>query len=515
MIIPVLSAAEATAWDFRARESSGIPSRVLMETAGRAVATVLARQYDQRLAAGVVVVCGHGNNGGDGWVAARALAALGVPVTGVTVGGEPSPDNAANQRLALEQGVRVVAADGDWGMAPVVVDALLGTGATGAPRREYAAALERLMRLGGEVVAVDGPTGLDLTTGTVHAPCVRAALTVTFGGFRRGHLLQRTMCGRVVVAEIGFPLPDASWPGVVTDHWLAENLTEFRAEMHKGERGKILVIGGADGMAGAAIFAAKAALRSGAGLATLAASPASVQAAQSTNPDIMAITSSHTEVSAELAEKLEWADAVVIGPGLGRGAAQARFVRSVLERVTRPVLVDADALHAFRNSADELKGVLAGKRALLTPHRGEFAAVFPDLAEVVRHDPFAAAGEAAARVGQAVLLKGVPTVAAQQGVPLLVSATGNPGLATGGTGDVLAGIAACWLAQGSAPQVAGAVAAHLHGRAAEDVARNRSVRSLRPDDLLGVLSPLWRELAERRFEVLPPVLAELEAPAVT
>ena len=515
MIIPVLSAAEAAAWDARAQEAAGIPSRVLMETAGRATAAVLARHHEQQLARGVLVLCGRGNNGGDGWVTARALAALGVSVTGVMVGVDPSPDNVANCALAREQGVRVIGPQDDWGAPGLVVDALLGTGATGAPKAEIAAVIERLMRLALPVVAIDGPSGLDLTTGVVHAPCVRAATTVTFGGFRRGHLLQRTVCGRVVVAEIGFPPADPSWPGVVTDAWLGRVLSPFGAEMHKGERGKILVIGGADGMAGAAVFAARAALRSGAGLVKLAASANSVQAAQAGNPDILALATPLDDVTAELGEALEWADAVVLGPGLGRGAERSRLTRAVLERLTKPVLLDADGLMAFRGAAAELATLLAGKRVLLTPHRGEFAALYPDLAERSRRDPFAAAAEAAGRVGQAVLLKGVPTIAAAPGLPLLVSAAGNPGLATGGTGDVLAGMAATWLARGAPPQVAGAAAAHVHGRAAEDVARHRSVRSLRPDDLLGVLSPLWRELAEPKSEIVPPVLGELEMPAVT
>jgi NAD(P)H-hydrate epimerase len=371
------------------------------------------------------------------------------------------------------------------------------------------------MRLGVPIVAVDGPTGLDLSTGRVHAPCVRAATTVTFGAFRRGHLLQRTVCGTVVVAEMGFPLPDASWPQVVGDAWLAEVLPPFTAAMHKGERGKVLVVGGADGMAGAAIYAAKAAHRSGAGLVRIAATAESVRAAQANNPDIMTVTTALGEtIEDEVRDAIAWADAVVLGPGLGRGPSRAAFARAVLAAGPAAVLVDADGLMAFAGATAELRALLAGRRALLTPHRGEFAALFPELAEDARRDPWAAAAIAATQVDAAVLFKGVPTVVAAPRLPSLVSAAGNPGLATGGTGDVLAGMAATWLARGTPPQVAGAAAALVHGRAAEDVARHRSVRSLRPDDLLGVLSPLWRELAERTSRVEPPVLSRLEPPEV-
>jgi hydroxyethylthiazole kinase-like uncharacterized protein yjeF len=515
MVIPVLTADQAAAWDEAAREDAKIPSRVLMESAGRAVAAAIARHYETALERGVLVVCGHGNNGGDGWVAARALAALGTSVSVHALKGEVSPDNAANRALALSHGVREVGTD-DWGAQGVIVDALLGTGATGAPKGDVAACVERMMRAGAPVVAVDGPTGLDLTGGIVHAPCVRAGMSVTFGGYRRGLLLQRSMCGRIVVVEMGFPPPDPSWPAAVTDSWLAGVLSPFSAEMHKGDRGKVLVVGGSDGMAGAAIFTAKAAQRSGAGLARIAVSEQSARAAQANNPEIMCTTSALAgPLEAELIEAIGWADAVVLGPGLGRGAQRSAFARNVLGTVTAPVLVDADGLMAFKGAANDLKALLEGKRALLTPHKGEFAALFPDLAEGARRDPFAAAAAAAERVGQAVLLKGVPTVIAAPGVPMLVSASGNPGLATGGTGDVLSGMAASWLARGAPPLVAGAAGAHVHGRAAEDVARHRSVRSLRPDDLLGVLSPLWRELADNRPKIDPPFIGELESPAVT
>jgi NAD(P)H-hydrate epimerase len=263
------------------------------------------------------------------------------------------------------------------------------------------------------------------------------------------------------------------------------------------------------------IFAAKSAARSGAGLIKIAAQEASVRAAQANNPDLMTVTTAlGEELEPPLAEALQWADAVVLGPGLGRGRSRERFARNVLGASRGAVLLDADGLMAFRGCAAELKGLLAGRSALLTPHRGEFAALFPELAERARRDPFGAAAAAADAVGAAVLLKGVPTVVGAPGARLLVSASGNPGLATGGSGDVLSGMAASWLARGAPPQVAGAAAAWVHGRAAEDVAKHRSVRTLRPDDLLAVLSPLWRDLAEKPADVDPPFLARLEPPAV-
>lgn len=514
-VVPVLSAEEASVWDRVAREDYAIPSRVLMESAGRAVAAAAAREFAGRIASGVTVVCGEGNNGGDGFVAARALAALGVNVTCIALEGAATPDNAANRSLAQVAGCRIIGLGDEWGPCGLVLDALLGTGAKGAPRATKADAIQKLMRLAVPVVAVDGPTGLDLSDGTVFAPCVRADLTVSFGGFRRGHLLQRSVCGEVVAVEIGFPPPDPRWPCLVTDRWLGEVLPPFRAEMHKGERGRVLVVGGAEGMAGAAIFAAKAAARSGAGLVKICASPGTVQAAQAQSPDLMCVvTALGPDLEEPLAEALAWADAVVLGPGLGRGAERDVFARATLKAARGSVLLDADGLFAFRGAVEELRALLGGRIALLTPHRGEFGALFPDLVPGLRRDPFAAAAEAAGRVGQTVLLKGVPTIIAAPGVPPLVSASGNPGLATGGTGDVLAGMAASWLARGAPGQVAGAAAAHVHGRTAEDVAQHRSVRSLRPDDLLSVVSPLWRSLQEVALTCDPPLLARLAAPSI-
>ncbi|HXY19417.1 MAG TPA: NAD(P)H-hydrate dehydratase [Gemmatimonadales bacterium] len=514
-VVPVLSSAEAEEWDRLSREFAKIPSRVLMESAGRAVAAAVAREFTSRLPLGVLVACGTGNNGGDGYVAARALAAQGVSVTAATLPGDPSPDCLENKILATMHGVHVIEVGDEWGGCGVAVDALLGTGARGAPRGPAAGAIERLMRLAAPVVAVDGPSGLDLSTGVVHAPCVRSSVTVTFGGLRRGHLLQRSVCGSVLVADIGFPPPDPSWPSMVTDGWLREVLPPFTAEMHKGDRGRVVIVGGSEGMAGAVIFAAKATARSGAGLVKIAAAEATVRAAQANNPDLMTVTTAlEPPLQEPLLEALRWADVVVLGPGFGRGATRDRFARDVLGAARGAVLVDADGLVAFRGAAAELATLLAGRHALLTPHRGEFAALFPDLAERTRHDPFGAAAEAASRVGVGVLLKGVPTVVASPGVPPLVSASGNPGLATGGTGDVLSGMAASWLARGAPPQIAGAAAAHVHGRAAENLAQHRSVRTLRPDDLLAVLSPLWRELAEKDARVDPPFIARLEPPAV-
>jgi len=509
MPIPVLNASQASAWDERARTEAAIPSRVLMESAGRAVAQQVAREYAPLLERGVLVAAGHGNNGGDGWVAARALRAGGVRVWVAELDRERSPDCAANRALALAEGVEPLAAAGDWPEAGVVVDALLGTGASGLPQGELGAMAERVASFAGPVVAVDGPTGLDLSTGEAFGPC-RATLTVTFGGARRGHLLAREWCGKVVVADIGFPPVDPAWPLLFGDRDAARLLPPFRADMHKGDRGRVVIVGGAEGMAGAALHAASAAFAAGAGLVKVAASPVTVQAAQTVNPDALSVTTAlGPGLEPELHEAIEWADAVVLGPGLGRGAERDALVQAVLELAGVPVVIDADALH----TGEALRAGSAPR--VLTPHPGEFQAAFPELRGALGEDRFAAASAAAPDAAErsVVLLKGVPTVIATRDRPLRVVATGNPALATGGSGDLLSGFIAAFLARGLEPYDAAGLGAYTLGRAAELAAAEHTVRATRPADVLAAVPELWRLLSDPP-PYDPPVLVELPSPAL-
>ena len=508
--IPVLSATEAAAWDSAARTQYRVPSRVLMETAGRAVARVLVDEMPDALTGGVLIAAGAGNNGGDGWVVARALHAAGIPVWVSAV--DPKTDDAIDNRaLARVDGVHELGREEPWPQAAVAVDALLGTGAAGPAKGDVLALAQRVVDYGAPILAIDGPTGLDLTSGEAHGP-IHARITVTFGGPRRGHLLQREWCGKVVVVDIGFPPADAAWPLLVTDHWAAERLPRLAPQMHKGDRGRVCVVGGADGMSGAALHTARAALAAGAGLVKLVAARDTIAAAQASLPDVLTVESALGEtLEPAVAEALDWADALVIGPGLGREprSTRASFVAAVMSRRAIPTVVDADALHVFR--AD----VPTGSRALVcTPHLGEFRALAGDtLADEAANDRWSAAGRAAAKLKCTILLKGVPTVIADLRGPEHVVASGNPGLATGGSGDLLAGFVGAFLARGTAPAEAAALGAHALGRAAEQGARQWTARSLRPADVLAALPEVWRAW-KNVPTVKPPLLVELEAPDV-
>lgn len=511
MHIPVLTPAQAAAWD-AAASAADRPLRMLMESAGRAVAEAALRRVGAAARQGTLVACGPGNNGGDGWVAARALHLAGVPVW-VTESGEPPAGIAADARRdALADGVRTVSPTGPWPGIGLVVDALLGAGAVGAPREPMRELLQRLADLERPVLAVDGPTGLDLTTGTGHSPLV-AALTVTFGGARRGHLLAREEIGDLLIAEIGLPAADPAWPRLIDRTWAGRRVAPIDVRSHKGTRGRVVLIGGAPEMVGAIRLTARAAFAAGAGLVHAVVPPASADVLRGAEPDLQVLAHDFdTPPTEALLTLLNRADALAIGPGLGRAPGRAAFVAAVLTVAARAV-VDADALIALVGHA-ALRPLLGrgttSREILLTPHVGEFRALVPDAASALETDPWHAAAEAAERLGATVLLKGVPTVIVGEGACHTVAA-GNPGLATGGSGDVLTGIAATFLAQGFAAADAGALAAQALGEAADHAARRGSARTLRPMDVIGALDDVWRGWAEPGH-VSFPFLADLPAP---
>jgi hydroxyethylthiazole kinase-like uncharacterized protein yjeF len=505
-MIPVLTPEQSQSWDRRAL-ADGIELATLMESAGRAVATVVAERYAPVLRNGVLIAAGPGNNGGDGWVLARALHQVEVPVW-VTSTGTGSELCERMARLARAVGVREVAPDGPWPIVGLLVDALLGTGATGAPRPVIATLLSRILDLELPVVAIDGPTGLDLLSGIVHGHA-RADLTVTFGGFRRGHLLARDEVGELVIVDIGHPPPDPAWPMVVTDSTASEWSRRFRARDHKGARGRVVVVGGSPGMSGALRMAARAAFAAGAGLVHAVAPAETIAQLVQGEPDIQTLAQPFDRPpSGALQELIERADALIVGPGLGRDAGRRELVTSLVQ-LARAAVLDADALVVFGGAADALAELARGRRLVLTPHPGEFRTLFPDLAPARELDPWTAADSASRSSGATVLLKGVPTVIASGAPPLLTVIAGNPGLATGGSGDVLSGLVGTALAQGIEPELAAAWGAQVLGRAADLAARRHTARALRPMDVVQALPDLWREwevLRQARPAPRPPVL---------
>lgn len=510
--IPILTPEQSAAWDQRA-EREGMALETLMENAGRGTAAVLLDRFAHAARKGVLVATGPGHNGGDGWVLATALHALSVPVF-VASTGESAPLTKKVAERAKAAGVRLVAADGPWPAVGLLVDALLGTGAAGQPKGAVADLLERIHDLPLPILAVDGPTGLDLGTGLQHgAP--RADATVTFGGLRRGHLLARDEVGDLIVLDIGHPTPDTSLPTLVTDDHAAGWLPRLRANAHKGTRGRVACVGGAPGMSGALRLSARAAFAAGAGLVFTLSPPESAALIAAAEPDVQVRGWAGRVESEELRVLLRQSDALVIGPGLGRAPETRTAISSMLASTSAAVVLDADGLMAFAGHVAGLKSQVAGRRAVLTPHLGEFRALFPAHASMAEQDPWGAALAAARESGAVVLLKGVPTVVAHPDGALLTVAAGNPGLATGGSGDVLSGLIGAALAAGVHPLHAAALGAQALGRAGDLAARRTSARSMRPMDVINALPDLWRAWDLRgAAKPIPraPVVAELERP---
>jgi NAD(P)H-hydrate epimerase len=492
----------------------------MIQRARAAAAAEIALRLRERLSGGAIVFAGPGNNGGDAWVVARALVASGVSVSVVEPVAAKTPDALAERALALEvlgeSGVDDVAGALDTGQS-IVIDGLLGTGASGEPRGQIASAISTVQLLAGRgaaVVALDVPSGLDASTGNAAGVLVSADLTLTFGSIKRGHLVNRDACGTVAVLDIGLDARETDRtdiPRLVDEPWVAAHVPLIPADAHKGVRKKLAIVGGASGLAGASVLAARAALRSGIGMVKLVVAQETLAPVHEAEPYALAAPWPADD-DAVRRDVAGWADAVVIGPGLGRGDES----RALLERVLRvwggPVLLDADAITLFAGRQTELRDLLGDRPALLTPHVVELARLAGVEPDDVLARRFEIGREVAQRAGAAVLLKGVPTIIASPAGERLVSATGTPALATGGSGDVLSGIAGTLLAQTGDPLRAGAAAAWVHGRAAERVPSSAAgaVRGITLDDVVAELRGGWT------FDQRPsryPVLAELPAVA--
>jgi NAD(P)H-hydrate epimerase len=302
---------------------------------------------------------------------------------------------------------------------------------------------------------------------------------------------------------------------MTTDAQAAEWLTPFAAGAHKGDRGRVVVLGGNVGMSGALRLAARGAFGAGAGLVFAVAPEATTALLTAAEPDLQLRAHPLDEApSAALLELVGQANAIVLGPGLGRANGSAAFVLPILN-AARAAVLDADGLVAFHGALPRLRDTAAGRLLVLTPHPGEFRALFPHLAGALDVDPWGAAEAASAESGATVLLKGVPSVVARHGQASRTIAAGNPGLATGGSGDILAGICGAMLAGGLPPEQAAALAAQALGRAGELAARRHTARAMRPMDVLAALPDLWRAWALARTSpprARPPVLLELARP---
>lgn len=498
----IASSASMKAIDGCAIDELGVDSCRLMENAARAVADAVWALLDGKPGR-VGVFCGAGNNGGDGMACARFLKERGCEVRAFLCGKEEkctADTREMTRRLekaggALEPFALDLAEEYAKSCA-AVVDALFGTGLS-RPLAGAAAEAVRIMdSCGAKVVSCDMPSGIGTDTGEILGCAVRADVTVTFSMAKPGQLVPPGVgyTGRLAVADIGIPEEaKRSQPilGRVTER--DEVLRHFPPRpvtAHKGDFGKLLLLCGSRGMTGAAALAARAALRTGAGLVSLGV-PESVypilaakldEAMVFPLPDDGAGRLSDTAIP-EILERLRASTACLVGPGLGRGEGAQRVVERIVSASRVPLVVDADGINALSGHMDVLRG--AACPIVLTPHDGEFARLGGELSA----GRFAAAAQLSDRTGAVVLLKGYRTIIAY-GEHLRVNPTGNPGLATGGSGDVLSGVIVSLLGQGLLPYDAAWCGAYLHGAAADLAAGQLGQYGLLPSDVVEALPRL-------------------------
>lgn len=471
----ILTAAEMREVDRLTGERHGTPAITLMENAGKSVAEFIRLRFPRIADRGVVVLCGKGNNGGDGFVVARHLIEMGArPLTFVFADAAELHGDVALNRKRLEGAggeLRYVRSERDWAVwkdvmriADLVVDALLGTGVRGAVAGLFADAIDSINSHDArtEVVSVDIPSGLPADTGVPEGPCVRADFTVTFtapkiGMFRAG---AQRLVGQLMVREIGSPPELVEELGAGISRWIEpRELAQFsiprRADANKGDNGHALIVAGSLGKSGAAALASQSALRAGAGLVTVATPRVVMPIVAAHAPEIMTAPLASTDTGCIAIQNLEndkfealraGKKVLAIGPGLGTHPEVQEFIRAVVRTHSgAPLILDADGLNAFAGRAAELKN--AQSPVAVTPHPGEMARLLGTSAADVQSRRLELAVQAAADWNCFVILKGHQTVVAAPSGHAWINSTGNPGMATAGTGDVLTGMLAGLTAQ--------------------------------------------------------------------
>ena len=490
-MLPILTSAQMQQVDRETIEVLGLPGAVLMESAGRAVVDVIEKHPHLGQTRCPLILCGKGNNGGDGFVVARYLQQRcreGFPL--IVLCGKLADlrgDASLMARVAKNCGVRVVELGKDnlhelaqaLDKSDLVVDGLLGSGTTGAPRGLINRVIEMMREYQVPVVAIDSPSGVEMDTGQAPGSVLTARLTVTFGFEKIGHRLYpgRSICGEIVVADIGFPdiaVSKISCKLFVSESADIKNRLPLRKpDSHKGDYGKILVVGGSTGLTGAPVLTSEAALACGAGMVT-AAVPASLNTIFETKlTETMTLPLADSGRGALQPEALKTIldvlstkmDVLALGPGLGRDEGTVKLVNELAPKVKLPTVVDADGLNAFAGNPEALGSFQAP--IVITPHPGEMARLAGSSVEKVRMRPIETARNFAADKGVVVLLKGAPSVTAHPDGRVILNPTGGPSMSKAGSGDILTGAIAALLAQGLEAFDAAFCGAYLHGLAGE------------------------------------------------
>jgi len=515
----VLNAAQMREADRRTIEEIGIPSVVLMENAGRQVVAAIETVHSDLLEGQVAVLCGRGNNGGDGFVVARTLAQRGVDVSVFVIGrvSEIRGDARTNLEILGRVGLTVVeVADSQaWELhfseisdCTLIVDAIFGTGLNAPLSGLMETVVADVNGSGIPVVAIDLPSGLSADSHDPIGPSIDAGMTVTLGAPKLCLVLPpaETSAGDIVIADIGIPSEvfesiDGPRVDLLTRGSMRELITPRSADTHKGDYGRVLIVAGSPGKTGAAHLSAVGALRSGAGLVTIATPRRCQPVVASLGAEYMteAIDESQGGLDPQSADAiLELArDVMAIGPGLGQAASTKQFIKALVDRATMPLVIDADGLNAFTDDPDRLAG-REGRDIIITPHPGEMARLVGMSTDEVQASRLEIAKNFAVGHHVYVVLKGHRTLIATPDEKVFINPTGNAGMATGGTGDVLTGMIAAWLAQLLDAEAACKLAVFLHGLAGDLTEADEGEVSMTAADLASHLGDAIMELTARR-----------------
>jgi len=516
----VLNAAQMREADRRTIEDIGVPSLVLMENAGRQVVAAMEAAFEDLPVRHVAILCGRGSNGGDGFVVARTLAQRDVQCSVFLLGEVAAVrgDARVNLEILGRLGITVVEVTdaqawelhySEISRSDLIVDALFGTGLRTALSGLYETVVADVNAAPIPVVAIDLPSGLSADTHQVIGQAIEATLTVTMAAPKLPLVLPpgEAHAGDLVIADIGIPshVIDELEPPVLsllTRERVRELVGGRAPDAHKGDFGRVLIVAGSVGKTGAAHLAALGALKSGAGLVTVATPRSALPIVAAMAPEYMTEPLEETPAGtvdfAALERVLELeADVIAVGPGLGHAPGTVAFVHGLVERAGVPLVLDADALNAFAEDPDRIMG-RDGADVIITPHPGEMARLVGITADQVQADRVESARGFAETHRVHVVLKGHRTVIATPEGKAFVNLTGNPGMATGGTGDVLTGMVAAWFGQLLDAEAAAKVAVYLHGLAGDLAEADEGEIAITATDLAGHLGDAVLELTARR-----------------
>jgi hydroxyethylthiazole kinase-like uncharacterized protein yjeF len=492
----LVTAGEMQEMDRQTIETHGIPGLELMENAGRGATDVLLDQFAGCIKTGVGIICGKGNNGGDGFVMARHLADRHIDVTVYLLAkaSKIKGDAAANLKRLAELKIRVIEIPdedsflkikSDLSLFGLLVDAILGTGLTSDVRGFFKTVIDfinDLNRSGIPVFAVDMPSGLNSDTGQPCGTCIRAQGTATFALAKIGHYTYpgAEYSGILKIIDIGIPgsVVEAVGPKqyLLTGERIRADFPLRSADTHKGRTGHLLVVAGSTGKSGAAAMTAVSAMRAGAGLVTLgiAASLNPIIETQVLEVMTAPLPECGYGILADIAidditKLADGKSCLAIGPGIGQAAETRSLVKKIISQIDIPMVIDADGLNNIAGQTQLLKKRKAP--TVLTPHPGEMARLLATSATAIQKNRLACARDFATNFGVHVVLKGAATVIAHPDGSAYINPTGNPGMASGGMGDVLTGVLAGFITQGFAPQAAAHAAVYLHGAAADTLAK--------------------------------------------